>query len=322
MKAIISSISIILATVSLATLTIAVEPDDPRRQSEFDLSLNTLHSEDYSDWSAGLSWHVLFKRSNLADFPLRQAGVSFATDGMLALDEEQNRTPLTAELDLFFDTLLGQERVRNDAVRDAAAGTGGFISTDAANGFSAFFLETGLSARYETDQALDNRNAAVSAFLQFTNPNSGNLWTLVPSVRVSFDGVFGAEATAGTGGNDADPGEYTRLRADAFWLVQLSALADGAFFERSALAFAGEYTKSFDTSAAHEAADLDESLGAWVEYQWLLDDGVRLSGDYEAPLIFYVRGTFGRFAPVPEEDTSVIIGLRLGLKDRWHRALH
>lgn len=298
-----------LVAVSITTFSIAAEPAKPSPIS-FSIDAQWLHSDDYADNTAALAWDFLWstEQDNLPSFYYR---ARLHSSGVIAIDSELNRTPLIIEGDAFGEMMLGGQKAAADFQERLRQLQSGTIPSNRA--FHSFYLQSGITGRYETDQQLDHRNGVASAFVEFSNNNLNTVWSLIPTFRVSLDGVVPDEnATADAMAADTDP--HLRLRALAHWNVALGILGSSEFLRRSFISATLQYSRDFNLDRQLRDAGQDESFGTAVEYAFLLDKGER-DGANVAPWFLFVRGQTGRFAPEPENDTSLLVGFRYGMGD-------
>jgi hypothetical protein len=280
----------------------------------FDIETEWLHNDDLSDSTAALSWDIKWATEN-DNAPFSYFEARFASHGTLAIDEDLNRTPLVAELDGYGYLQLGSERSLTQAaprIRDVERD---IIPDLTKTKFHPMLLEGGLSARYETDQRLDHRNGVASVFVQLSNNNRESAWALIPTVRVTLDGVEPDENTTAEA-LTAETESHLRFRALAHWNIGLALLGRTPVLANSFLSATLEYSHDFDIDQKLEDAGQDEAFGAAVEYAYLLNGGVR-EGDLpnEAPLFVFARLETGTFAPEPEDSTTFLVGFRYGMGD-------
>jgi hypothetical protein len=171
------------------------------------------------------------------------------------------------------------------------------------------WFNSGLSVRYETDQTFDHRNGVGSAFLGLSNLNVENGWAMIPSLRVAIEGVESGENTTADA-IGAKPGSHGRFTASADWRIGFAMFKTGSdFLNRLHLHAALEYARDFGTPQKYDAAGLDETFGGLVELAYNFDTGVKSAG---RPRSLFVRGQFGTIRPLPEDDRSLMIGVRFG----------
>lgn len=294
-----------LAMLSLSVVfavTSADASDEGKSDLDFDFDITTLHSEDFGDFTPALSYH--FKWTFLDDeLPWKYTSARFEANGTLALDAALNRDPLVTETDFLWSGMV---------LEDWA---GKYSTAHPGRDVDAPLLEAGFTARYETDQQMDNRNGVMSAFVAFNHDNPYRWLGIVPSVLVAYDGVLADTSQAAKLG--ADNPNHSRLRAEATWRFGLSNVSQMKLLRASMISAHLQYSKDFGVSDKMKVAGLDESFGAAVEYAWMFDTGVKKDDSaYSSPKYFFVRASFGRVAPEPENDTSIIAGFRIGIDDK------
>lgn len=270
----------------------------------FDFDTAILHSEDYADWTPAVTFDWLLQSSNAVNWPSESWALRFAGHGTLALDPELNRDPLRASIDFYYEAMPGEKK--------AVGGWKEPMSIDEADQTNPGLLEAGLSAAYETDQSLDHRQGRVSAFINFLQPLGNTVKGQLPSFIAAFDGVLpdkNATADAMNVNRDA----HVRLRLQADWVLRFSAIkaTRQSVLRHLSLHGAAVYTKEFGPADSWENAGLDEAFGAYVEAAWNFTSGIDPSGkNHTDPLTIFVRTTFGRFDPVPEDDRGLMMGVR------------
>lgn len=318
----ISAVAVALGGMTLWAGEIVVPSPPPSAAPKawsFSLEPEWLHNDDLSDSTAALSWDIKWSTQR-DNSPFSYFEARFKSTGTLAIDEELNNTPLIAELDGYGYLQLGSGKSLEQAAPPIIDATNGVIPTFPKEKFRPLLLEGGLSARYETDQSLDHSNGVASVFLQLSNNNRETLWALIPTFRVTLDGVDPDEnATAEA--LKAETESHLRFRALAHWNIGLAILARDAehantFMTHSFISATLEYSRDFGIDQKLEDAGQDEAFGGAVEYAYMLNDGLR-GGDLpnEAPWFIFARVEMGNFAPEPEDQTTFLVGFRWGMGD-------
>lgn len=281
------------ALILLSFASISCLAGDEAKSSKNYFDLTTFTSTDQSEFSLGVKWNLEWER--VSDW----SHIRFATSGAWATDDHLNQTPLVTQMNAGgYWHLWGSDIERDQSPTDIL---------EENPGLAEMGLRYGLTARYETDQALDHRNGVGSAFFGFNNTNRFNLWGLIPSLYVSVDGVIQDKNTsvAALGGSIYN---YERFYVAVNWEIPFEAIGKGWLMERLRLYEALEYTKSFGSSSQFKATGQDETFAWLTELLFTVDEG--LNGRNKFPLYFYLQYASGRFAPQPEDEQRILTGFR------------
>lgn len=269
-----------------------------------DFRLGSLYSDDYSDWTPALHFDLNYRNGSAADWPERVMALSFSAKGAIAADRELNREPLRGS--------VGFYRMIMPRFEDELKGWNDPLVKGERPHSNPWMLEYGLAGGYETDQMLDHRNGTLSAYFNFFAPlNNDRLRSLLPSMTAALDGVF-TDESAIADSMEIERSDHLRLRLAVDWQLRMSVYTDAPVIKRFVLHSAAEYTREFGAPDGWENAGLDEAFGVFAEISYRLRTGTEdtTTSDHGRPITLFARSSFGRIAPQPEEDTSVLAGVR------------
>lgn len=219
-------------------------------------------------------------------------------EGAVAANPDLNPMPIALETRLGLAWLIQPPK--------EMAPPGDMIDQDKAKRFRAYFGASLVGAA-ETDQARDNQDVSLAAQLSYTNLVHHGWYGLLPHAWVRFELArdLSSEAAARLGAEDET---YTRLRADATWIVNLPHYLDSLkdSLPGSQVIVDLRYHREFGRDHAWNDAGRDQAFyGALFlalgEKPW----GVKWLGDV------FLGLSAGRQPPNLENLTTLMIGKAL-----------
>jgi len=285
----------------LFLLCLAVPAFASQNERSFDISPKMLTSEDFNDWSLGLSYDVVYRWSTLGELSFGEAEpkVSILLNGMVAEDEDLNSEALVSQVMAEFSLLGGHAKSTDwSPGMDPNSGKG-----ESKNSDDWGRVYGGITARHETIQSFDEQNLAAGFEAGYINTRDKGLFSTIPTVIVAGEYVNGVAS-------DIEEDTYGRFRAEASLKCSVGTLLfKSNALEPLKLRLNGRYFRAWGMDDELDAAGQDEAsyLAVALTYSSTMELSVLKNP------VFFIRYADGRIPPNTDDERVVTAGVTLSV---------